>query len=195
MSAGCGGDGAEGASDGHEPSTTDAPSTPTTAPASTVPAPPACPPSGAAVSVLVTDAAMGLRYMVLALTNCGAEAYTVAGYPEIVLLDEDGQPYDAVEVLHGAGSVTGEDGYCTPSGRFDDGPQTVQLAPGEAAQVGVAWRNTTTDEFDLLVNAPVMAIVPGPGEQPQHLTLDAPVDLGTTGRLALSAWRPDGSSC
>lgn len=188
-------DGAEGASDGHEPSTTVAPSGPATAPASTVAEQPACPASGAAVSVRVTEAAMGLRYMVLALTNCGGETYTVAGYPEIVLLDEDGQRYDAVQVLHGAGSVTGDDGYCTPSGRFDDGPQTVQLAPGQAAQASVAWRNTTTGEFDLLVNAPVMAIVPAPGEQPQHLTPDAPVDLGTTGRLAVSAWRPDGSSC
>jgi Protein of unknown function (DUF4232) len=196
VGVGCGGGGAEGAAEGHEPSTSVAPSTaPTTAPTSTAPEPPTCPASGAAVSIRVTDAAMGLRYMVLALTNCGAETYTVAGYPEITLLDEEGQPYDAVQVLHGAGSVTGEEGYCTPSGRFDDGPQSIQLAPGEAAQAGVAWRNTTTGEFDLLVNAPVMAIVPGPGEQPQPLTPDAPVDLGTTGRLAVSAWRPDGSSC
>jgi hypothetical protein len=168
---------------------------PVTAPTTTVPEPPACPPSGAAVSVRVTDAAMGLRYMVLALTNCSGEPYTVSGYPEIVLLADDGQPYDGVQVLHGPGSITGEDGYCTPSGRFDDGPQTVQLAPGAAAQASVAWRNTTTDEFDELVNAPVMAIVPAPGEQPQELTPDAPMDLGTTGRLGVSAWRPDGSGC
>lgn len=149
---------------------------PETAPTTTVPAPPACPPSGAAVSVRLTDAAMGLRYMVLALTNCGDEPYSVSGYPEIVLLDEDGEPYEGVELVHGPRYSPDEGGFCTPSGRFDDGPQTVQLTPGAVAQAGVEWRNTTADEFHLIVNAPAMAIVPAPGEEPQELTPDGPID-------------------
>ena len=192
LSAGCGGESAgrsAGAAD-EAPSTT-VPPAPPTAPPATVPP---CPPSGALVTVDVADAAMGLRVMAIVLTNCGPQSYTVEGYPTLTLLDEERRPFD-VEVFHGAEPVTGNEGYCTPTGLFDAGPQPVTLAPGERARSGVVWRNTTTDQLDRLVNATHLSVVPAATESPQVVTPDAVIDLGTTGRLGVSAWRPDGTSC
>jgi hypothetical protein len=168
-------------------------SIPTTRPSPTTMLPPPttlprCPDSGVQVTLGVVDAAMGQRSMDITLTNCGPTTYWVAGYPELTLLDEDRQPF-AVEVLHGSEPITTNGGYCTPTGRFDDGPQVVTLAPGQQAAAGIVWRNLTTGEFDLLVNAPYLTIAPTPGEAPQELAMAGVMDLGTTGRVGVSAWR------
>jgi len=137
---------------------------------------------------------MGLRVMNLELTNCGAQPYTVTGYPELVLLDEERRPFD-VQVLHGAEPITGNEGFCTPTGQFDAGPQPVTLAPGERAVAGVVWRNLTTDDLDELVNAPYLSVAPTAGETPQEVAVDGGIDLGTTGRLGVSAWAPSHTGC
>jgi hypothetical protein len=137
---------------------------------------------------------MGLRVMGLRLINCGAETYTVSGYPEMALLDEERQPFD-VEVLHGAEPITSNTLFCTPTGQFDAGPQPVTLAPGEQAFSGVVWRNLTTDEFDKLVNATYLSVAPTAGDAPQEVAPSDPVDLGTTGRVGVSAWRPAHEGC
>jgi hypothetical protein len=126
--------------------------------------------------------------MSITLTNCGTTTYAVSGYPVLTLLDEERQPF-AVEVLHGAEPITSNQGYCTPSGQFDDGPQALNLAPGQQANAGLVWRNLTTGEFDLLVNAPHLSVAPTAGETPQEIAVDGGIDLGTTGRIGVSAWR------
>lgn len=172
----------------------DAPAQPSSSVPSTAPAPPssvgsACPPSGVVIVMGSVDGAMGLRVSSLRMTNCGTQPYTVEGYPVVVLLDDERQPFD-VQVLHGAEPITNNDGYCTASGQFDDGAQPVTLAPGQEAVAGIVWRNLTTDELDLLVAAPYLSVAPTAGVVSQELAADGVIDLGTTGRLGVSAWRP-----
>lgn len=69
------------------------------------------------------------------------------------------------------------------------------MAPGERAVARVVWRNLTTDEFDELVNAPYLSVVPTAGEAPQEVAPNGGIDLGTTGRLGVSAWAPWQASC
>lgn len=165
----------------------------TTAPPSST-APPTtvdpCPDPDVAIAMEFADAAMGLRTARLTMTNCGTQPYTVEGYPEVTLLDDEQQPFD-VEVLHGPEPITPNDGYCTATGRFDDGPQPVTLAPGERATAGVVWRNLTTDELDLLVDASHLSVAPTAGQAAQVIPADGTIDLGTTGRLGVGAWRPE----
>jgi hypothetical protein len=194
--AGCGGD------DGIEVTggVGDAPPSSVPAPTTGAPAPPTtsgCPAPGVRVTTGFTDAAMGLRVMGLVLTNCGAQPYTVSGYPAVTLLDEDRQPFEAVAVLHGPEPITSNTGYCTPTGEFDAGPQPVTIGPGEQAVSGLVWRNLTTDELDRLVNATYLSIAPTEADPPQVLTADGPIDLGTTGRVGVSAWAPrsEASAC
>ena len=179
---------------GEPTGTTLAAPTSTTVPPAAPPTSPPCPASGAQLTLGVADGAMGLRLLNFVLTNCGTQPYILSGYPEVALLDDDRQPF-AVEVLHGPEPITPNEGYCTPSGLFDAGPQPVTLAPGETAHAGMVWRNLTTDELDDLVNAPLLAVTPAAGEAPQELVPDGPVDLGTTGRFGVSAWHAAGTSC
>jgi uncharacterized protein DUF4232 len=137
---------------------------------------------------------MGLRVMALELTNCGAQTYTVTGYPVLTLLDEDRQPFD-VQVLHGAEPITQSEGFCTPTGQFDAGPQPVTLAAGERAVARVVWRNLTTAEFDQLVNATYLSVAPSADQSPQEVAPSGGIDLGTTGQLGVSAWEPEHATC
>jgi hypothetical protein len=191
--AGCGSETAAGPSDGTSETSAPVPA-PSDAPSSTTTSS-GCPESGTLIRPGPVDGAMGLRLMNLELTNCGSQPRTLTGYPEVVLLDEDRQPFD-VEVLHGAEPITSNEGYCTPTGQFDVGPQPVTLAPGDRAVAGVVWRNLTTTDFDRLVNAPYMSVAPAEGDTLQDVPLDGDIDLGTTGRLGVSAWAPQQpSSC
>ena len=183
---GCGAEDDEGAAatSGPEPtaSTTVGSTTSTTAVGG-------CPASGAKVAPSGVDAAMGLRLMGLHLVNCGTQPYHVEGYPGLTLLDEDGQPFD-VQVLHGAEPITiGTDGFCTATGAFDAGPQPVTLAPGEEAVALVVWRNLTEDPQKLVL-APTMSVVPAAGEAAQQIAKEGGIDLGSTGRIGVSAWAP-----
>lgn len=83
--------------------------------------------------------------------------------------------------------MTSNEGYCTPTGQFDAGPQPVTLAPAEQAFSNVVWKNLTTDEFDKLVNATYLSFAPTAGEAPQNVAPSGGIDLGTTGQLGVSA--------
>lgn len=52
------------------------------------------------------------------------------------------------------------------------------------------WRNTVTDSNRPATTGTYLQIAPAAGE-PAHLILpDGGIDIGTTGRLAVNAWRP-----
>ncbi|MFD5764628.1 DUF4232 domain-containing protein [Streptomyces sp. NPDC127049] len=145
------------------------------APAATGP----CPPSGVRVYADEGDAAMGLRAVGLHLENCGTRPLSLDGYPAVQPLDEDHRALPDVRVLQGGESIaagTGADGPARP----------FSLRPGERAQAGLVWRNTT--EAGDPVNAPYVRVRWRPGAAPVMVVPE--LDLGTTGRLAVGPWKP-----
>ncbi|MGW7099996.1 DUF4232 domain-containing protein [Streptomyces sp. NPDC054838] len=152
-------------------------------PAAEAPAPAgSCPPSGIRVTADEGDAAMGLRVVGLHLTYCGAGTYELAGYPELRLLDESRSPVTGVDVLHGTAEIATGIGPDAP-------PAPLTLRPGESASASLAWRNTTGSGD--AVNAPYARVTAKPGAP--AVTVTPELDLGTTGRLGVSAWRKDGA--
>ncbi|MFB7287580.1 DUF4232 domain-containing protein [Actinacidiphila glaucinigra] len=148
-------------------------------PADEAPAPGgACPSSGLRLTADEGDAAMGLRVVGLRLENCSSGVRRVEGHPLVRLLDEERKPVTDVEVFRGSGGVALVTG-------FDDPPRPVTLAPGESATAGLMWRNTVTDGTP--VNAPYARVRATPGSPP--VTLTPEFDLGTTGKLGVSAWK------
>ncbi|KUN89208.1 DUF4232 domain-containing protein [Streptomyces griseoruber] len=139
-----------------------------------------CPSSGIRVTADDGDAAMGLRVVGLRLENCGTRDYTLDGYPRLTLLDEDREPVEGVRILHGGDSIT------TGTG-LDDPPRAFTLEPGESAVSGLVWRNTTEAGRDP-VNVPYVRIRAQSGAAP--VTITPRLDLGTTGRLGVGAWKP-----
>jgi Protein of unknown function (DUF4232) len=65
----------------------------------------------------------------------------------------------------------------------------VTLAPGEQAVALLVWRNLTEDPAHLVL-APAMSVVPAVGEAPQLVAPEGGFDLGSTGRIGVSAWAP-----
>ncbi|MFD2120075.1 DUF4232 domain-containing protein [Streptomyces cirratus] len=101
-------------------------------------------------------------------------------YPGLQLLDESRKPVTGVEVLHGTADIsTGLPG--------DVPPAPLTLGPGESASATLAWRNTTGSGD--AVNAPYARVTAKPGAP--AMTVTPELDLGTTGRLGVSAWRKD----
>jgi hypothetical protein len=139
-----------------------------------------CPASGVHVYADEGDAAMGLRVVGLHLVNCGTRPYSLDGYPELQLLDEDHDSVDGVRILEGTDRISTAAGG---SGR----PKPVVLQPGEAAQATLAWRNTTG--AGVAVNAPYVRVRPRPGADP--VTVVPELDLGTTGQLGAGPWKTD----
>lgn len=137
-----------------------------------------CPASGIRVSADEGDAAMGLRVVGLILENCGDRDYTVDGYPQVTLLDEDHEPIDGVKIFQGSGGIS------TVAG-FDDPPRPVTLKPGERANAGLMWRNTTG--FGTAVDVPYVRVRAESDAEPVMVTPH--LDLGTTGKLGVSPWR------
>ncbi|MCX5371536.1 DUF4232 domain-containing protein [Streptomyces sp. NBC_00015] len=137
-----------------------------------------CPPSGVRVSADDGDAAMGLRVVGLILENCGDRDYTVDGYPQVTLLDEDHKTVDGVKIFKGSGGIS------TVTG-FDDPPRPVTLKPGERANAGLMWRNTTGS--GTAVDVPYVRVRARSGAEPVMVTPH--LDLGTTGKLGVSPWR------
>ncbi|MFE0421226.1 DUF4232 domain-containing protein [Streptomyces sp. NPDC058953] len=149
-------------------------------PVDEVGAPPGgCPESGVRVTVDEGEAAMGLRVVGVTLTNCGTRPYALDGYPRPTLLDEKHRAVDGVRILRGGA------GIATGTG-LDDPPRPVDLKPGESARTSLIWRNTHTG-FGEAVNAPYVRLVPKPGASP--VTVIPELDLGTTGKLGVGAWR------
>ncbi|MFI0408695.1 DUF4232 domain-containing protein [Actinomadura sp. 3N508] len=147
------------------------------APAETGP----CPPSGVRLTVDAGDAAMGLRVVGLRLTNCGTRAYHLNGFPVLQLLDEDRKPVPAVKIFKGSGGIATVTDFDAPA-------RPVVLAPGQTAGSGLMWRNTT-DAGSAAVNVPYVRVRAKPGARPVMVTPE--LDLGTTGKLAVSPWKKD----
>lgn len=139
-----------------------------------------------------SEAAMGLRLMRVKAVNCGAEPVQLTGYPVVRLMDERYQPL-AVEILRGSGGISDVPGFDAP-------PQPVTLQPGQTALSRFMWKNTqaTLDppvvgrHVDVQVGAVWQALIPKwselvaePKGEPQIT-----IDLGSTGRLGVEAWRP-----
>ncbi|MFI7502408.1 DUF4232 domain-containing protein [Streptomyces sp. NPDC049687] len=137
-----------------------------------------CPPSGIRVTADDGDAAMGLRVVGLRLENCGTKDYSLDGYPQLTLLDEDREPVEGVRILRGGDSIAGGTGY-------DDPPRPLTLKPGDSAVSGLVWRNTTGS--GTAVNIPYVRIRAKAGAAP--VTVTPHLDLGTTGKLGVGAWK------
>lgn len=146
------------------------------APAATGP----CPPSGARITADDGDDAMGLRVVGLHLKNCGTRTFHLNGHPLLELLDEGRKPVSGIRILHGSG------GIATVTG-FDAPPRPVDLKPGETGSARLMWRNTTGTSAP--VSAPYVRVRTEPGSQP--VTVTPELDLGTTGKLGVSAWEKD----
>ncbi|WP_405532456.1 DUF4232 domain-containing protein [Streptomyces avidinii] len=140
-----------------------------------------CPEGGVRLAEGEGNAAMGLRVTDFLLVNCGSAAYVLEGYPEIRLLDGEDRPLQ-VDIGHGTNGVT------SPGADGDEPPRRVTLQPGQAARTGLLWRNLVTDSTVPAAEGQVLELVPKPGAPRLTLRLSAPVDLGNTGKLGLSAW-------
>jgi hypothetical protein len=147
---------------------------------------PACPDSGVMVRVGVEDAAMGLRVVNLDLTNCGEDPVTVEGYPDLRVLDADGETLP-VWIGHGSSGIAD-----VPE--FDNPPEPVILRPGDTALSGIMWKNTNDARAEPMVGSQ-LEIKPAPGWRWQDVkpgsTADIEplhIDLGTTGQLGVRAW-------
>ncbi|MEV5610027.1 DUF4232 domain-containing protein [Streptomyces sp. NPDC052225] len=141
-----------------------------------------CPESGVRVSADRGDAAMGLRVVGLHLDNCGTREYTVDGYPLLELLDDDRAPVTGVEILDGSSEISTALASDTP-------PHRVTLRPGESATASLVWRNTTG--FGDAVDVPYVRVRAKAGAAP--VTVTPHLDLGTTGKLGVTAWKEAGT--
>lgn len=140
-----------------------------------------CPPEGVRFEVGQGDAAMGLRVLGITLVNCGSRIYGLNGYPAVRSLDEDRVALK-VRVLHGVKEIIGS---AMP---WDGLPQPVVLKPGQRAGAAVAWRNTYDDIRKPPVTVRFLDIAPLPGRPSQVVAPDGGLDLGSTGRIGVSAW-------
>ncbi|WP_406441671.1 DUF4232 domain-containing protein [Streptomyces sp. NBC_00631] len=138
----------------------------------------ACPASGLRLWADDGDAAMGLRVVGLHLQNCGTRDYSLDGYPQLSLLDGDREPVDGIRILHGGTAIASGTG-------FDDPPAPFTLKPGQTALSGLIWRNTTLAGTS--VDVPYVRVLAKPGAAP--VTVAPGLDLGTTGRLGVGAWK------
>jgi hypothetical protein len=127
------------------------------------------------------DAAMGLRAMGIELVNCGSAPFTMNGHPDVRLLGDDRRPLP-VTVGRGSSGIATLDSFDAP-------PTPVTAAPGERLVAGLVWRNKVTDMTTDPVSGTYLEVVPAPGQPPQVVRPEGPIDLGTTGRLGVAPWR------
>ncbi|MFE1316052.1 DUF4232 domain-containing protein [Kitasatospora phosalacinea] len=142
----------------------------------------ACPASGVRVYADRGDAAMGLRVVGLHLENCGTAELVLDGYPQVQVLDEAHAAVTGVAVLEGGAAIATGTGADAPARRFT-------VPPGGRAGSALVWRNTNDASSDP-VNAPYARVRATPGAAPVMVTPE--LDLGTTGRLGVGAWVPEG---
>ncbi|WP_246019041.1 DUF4232 domain-containing protein [Saccharothrix australiensis] len=161
---------------------------------SSAPTAPPCPADGVVITAHEADAAMGLRVLSLRMRNCGTTPYAVHGYPDLKLLDEDGDVLD-VDVRHGSEGISRIDSFEAP-------PREITLQPGDTASTGLVWRNTYDDttnpprvgtRIDIAPTAgrPRRTFVPrlpADGEPWRENAPAVTIDLGSTGRLGVSPW-------
>ncbi|MFG3093910.1 DUF4232 domain-containing protein [Streptomyces sp. NPDC048202] len=139
-----------------------------------------CPASGVRVYADQGDAALGLRMVGLHLENCGKEPYTVNGRPELEIIDAGQERVQGVRIVPSA--------QVAQLGGPADVVRPVTLRPGERALSGIVWRNTV-QAVGGAVNAPYLRVRAKAGGAP--VTLTPELDLGTTGRLGVAAWRKE----
>ncbi|WP_405761935.1 DUF4232 domain-containing protein [Streptomyces sp. NBC_00045] len=159
-----------------------APRSPQPGPSAGSPQPEDCPEGGVRLREGSGDSAMGLRVADIQLVNCGAQPYVLQGYPEVRLLDRKRAPVE-VTVVHGGEGITG-----APTG-VDGDPQQVELRPGQAAAVGMVWRNLVTDTTVPAAEGWVVEVTPRAGAPRVELELGHSVDLGNTGKLGIGPWK------
>ncbi|QDY77296.1 DUF4232 domain-containing protein [Streptomyces qinzhouensis] len=140
----------------------------------------ACPRSGVRVTTNEGEAAMGLRAVGVRLENCGTQPYELDGYPRVTPLDEKHRPLKGIRTLRGGGEIS--------TGLGTASPRRFSLAPGEVARTSLMWRNTHTG-FGEAANGPYVRLVAKPGASPVMLIPE--LDLGTTGKLGVSAWEKE----
>ena len=133
----------------------------------------ACSLIGVLISAERGDAAMGYREMPLRIRNCGTQPYEVQGRPDIVVLDEDGRPLEIAVVA---------------SRHYTAAPRRLVLKPGASARSVLSWRNTVTNVSGGADSGASLAVAVSAGGTRQAVALEAPLDLGNTGRLEASAW-------
>ncbi|MBB5908472.1 DUF4232 domain-containing protein [Actinoalloteichus hymeniacidonis] len=136
-----------------------------------------CPSPGVRITAGPSDAATGERAMPLDLINCGTGPFEVAGYPSLRVLDEDGQVLP-ITITNGASPME------------DPGPQPIVIEPGEMARAVTYWRNTVGDGGPVALTGTALEVRARPGDEPQPVTSDGPIDLGSTGTLDVTAWEP-----
>jgi hypothetical protein len=163
------------------------PTLPSASPIEPSPTPPRtlgpCPPSGVQLEAGPTDGAAGLRALGIDLINCSHKTYKVDGYAVVHVLDKDHKAL-AIKVLHGTKEIAG------PVPDWNGPPKPIVLKPGRRATCVVVWRSTYDDIRQPPVNAPYLEMAPASGRPAEILTADGPLDLGSTGRLGVSPWRP-----
>ncbi|MFJ9947233.1 DUF4232 domain-containing protein [Kitasatospora sp. NPDC091207] len=149
-----------------------------TLPTPSAPPPAACTPEGVSLAAEEVNAAMGLRVMGIRLTNCGSRPYTLNGRPGVRVLDAERAPL-GITVRNGSAGIATLEG-------FDAAPKAVTLDPGEYAAFQLVWRNTVTAGTGPADNGRFLEVAPLPGRP--RVVVPADLDLGTTGRLGVSAW-------
>jgi hypothetical protein len=140
-----------------------------------------CPPEGVRLEANEGDAAMGLRVLGITLVNCGPRTYRLNGYPAVRPLDDDRTALK-VRVLHGVKDIVGS------TMPWDGPPKPVVLKPGQQAGTAVAWRNTYDDIRKPPVTVRFLDIAPLAGRPSQIVEPNGGLDLGSTGRIGVSAW-------
>ncbi|MFD3522157.1 DUF4232 domain-containing protein [Streptomyces sp. NPDC058653] len=141
---------------------------------------PGCPASGLDVVIGGEDAAMGHRVITLKLWNCGDKPYRVKGYPGVELLDGSRGPVDV--------KVTHESDY-TYTGRRDEPPRQLTLAPNDTASAVLHWNNRVTSLDGAPAPGAHIVVRPAPGEETISLPLH--IDLGSDGTLNVTSWAVD----
>ncbi|WP_336205999.1 DUF4232 domain-containing protein [Nonomuraea sp. LPB2021202275-12-8] len=137
-----------------------------------------CPRSGMLLSAGEANAAMGLRVQTMTLTNCGKRKRQVSGYPRVRLLDEQGDPVK-VKIDRGARRIT--------TAVRDPGAKALTVRPGRSVRFGLVWRNTYEDTTQLPKTGTTVVVVTGRAAE-HRITLESPVDLGSTSHLGVTAW-------
>ncbi|MFB9410241.1 DUF4232 domain-containing protein [Dactylosporangium matsuzakiense] len=133
----------------------------------------ACPPGGLKVTAERGDAAAGYREMSLFLANCGPVTVTVNGRPDIVVLGKDRDVQDIAVVA---------------SVHYNPSPHPIVLKPGTRTSAVMSWRNTYDDISKPPVVGVYLSVAATPGVPRQLVKPPSSLDLGSTGRLEVSAW-------